>query len=81
MGRFINFYDENKQYICGSSYYFDQRLANRTIIANEQRRAYQQRRAYNSNPERYCKPNKFYVQVFKGERFQENQCLTEMIKL
>lgn len=81
MRRFINFYDENQVELCGESYYFDQRLSNRTIIANEQRRLFQQKRAHKLKPEMYCEPRKVFAQVFAGERFEETQCLTEMIKL
>lgn len=81
MRRFINFYDENQVELCGESYYFDQRLSNETIISNEQRRHYQQRLAYERNPDKYCKPRASYAQVFRGERFNEDKALTEMIKL
>ena len=81
MRRFVTFYDENQIEICGESYYFDQRLSNQTIVANEQKRHYQQRLAYKRNPDKYCKPRASYVQVFQGERFQEDRVLTEKIKL
>lgn len=81
MRRFVTFYDENQIEVCGESYYFDQRLSNQTIVANEQRRYRQQMRAYKIKPDKYCKPRASYVQVFQGERFQEDRILTEKIKL
>ena len=81
MRRFIKFYDENQNELCGESYYFDQRLSNRTILSNEQRRTFQQRRAYKCRPDMYCYPRRAYAQIFAGERFEEISCLTEIIKL
>ncbi len=79
MKRFINFYDEQMCYICGRSYYFDQRLSNRTMIECEADKYAKQVQAHESNPEKFFHPDGRYMRIFAGERFDESNPLTELI--
>lgn len=81
MKRFINYYDSQGRYICGESYYFDQRLSNLTVIRNEIDRYTKQRAAYESNPTRFVYPDKCQIKIFRGDRFEESVSLTQMIDL
>lgn len=81
MKRFINYYDSQGRYICGESYYFDQRLSNLTVIHNEIDRYTKQVVAYKSNPRRYIYPNKCQIRIFGGDSFEERVSLTQMIDL
>lgn len=81
MKRFINYYDSQGRYICGESYYFDQRLPNLTVICRAIDKYTKQRAAYDSNPERYIYPNNCQIKIFSGDRFEESVSLTPMIDL
>lgn len=78
--RFVQFYDEKRNELCGEAFYFDQRLATRTIVETIIARCERQAIAWKREPKNYVFQGCAYLQVFEGERFVGN-AITPLIEL
>lgn len=78
--RFIQFYDEKKNEMCGEAFYFDQRLSTRTIVDTIIARCERQVLAWRCNPKDYVFQGCAYLQVFEGEQFV-GRAITPLVEL
>lgn len=69
MKRFVQYYDENRNEICGSDgvWVFDQRFANDTMICRVMERAAKQAAYYRANPDKAVPQRAAICRIMMGE--------------
>lgn len=82
--RYVQYYDENKEELCGSDsvWVFDQRYANRTMILQVKDSKASQWLNYKNNPDKYCPQQAAYFRIVQGANLMSKATpLTEFIPL
>lgn len=82
--RYVQYYDENKEELCGSDsvWVFDQRYANRTMILQVKDSKASQWLHYKNHPEKYCPQQAAYFRIVVGESLMSKATpCTEFIPL
>ena len=82
--RYVQYYNENKEELCGSDsvWVFDQRYANRTMRLKVIGSKTTQYFRYENHPDKYCPQQAAYFRIVQGENLMSNATpLTEFIPL
>lgn len=82
--RYVQYYDENKEGLCGSDsvWVFDQRYANRTMILQVKDSTTSQWLNHKNHPDKYCPQQAAYFRIVQGANLMSNATpLTEFIPL
>lgn len=69
MKRFIQYYDKNRNEICGSDgvWVFDQRFATHTMVSRAIERAAKQAMYYRANPDKVVPQRAAFMRIMHGE--------------
>ena len=82
--RYVQYYNENKEELCGidSVLMFDQRYANRTMILKVKVSKASQYLHYKNHPDKYCPQQAAYFRIVQGANLMSKATpLTEFIPL
>lgn len=80
---YIQFFDENKQELCGSEHFIrcDGRKSQETIFAEFRAKAFRQAEAYKSNPKTYCMNKWHYMQLRTGYCPTRSSKISEIVPI